>query len=797
LPGSTDIDGDAVSYAINTQAANGTAVVNAGGTFTYNPNANFNGSDSFSYTISDGQGGTNTYTVTVSAAPVNDAPTTSVVTLSPIAEDSGPRLITQSELLANAADVDSASLTATGLIIASGAGSLVDNGNGTWTYTPALHDDTAVSFSYTVSDGSLTAPGSASLDITPVNNAPMSSAYGFSTWEDTVFSGTLPAASDVEGDTITYGLTTPASHGTVSIATDGSFAYTPVADYFGSDSFAFTVSDGNGGSNTYAVSIDITPVNDAPSGTDGTVSVNEDSTYLFQPGDFGFSDSHDSPADNLLNVLITTLPTAGTLEYQGTPVTAGQAIAATDIVNGKLRFVPVADANGTGYASFTFQDQDSGGIIDGGVDIDPVARTLTINVTPVNDAPIASNDSASGNEDTAITGSVLANDSDIDSPTLTATLASGPANGSLILNADGSFSYTPFANWNGTDSFTYTANDGALTSNVATVTLTVNPVNDVPAASGTTIAVNGNTTYTGSLPAAVDADGDAVSYSLAAQGANGTATVNPDGTFNYTPNAGFSGSDSFVFAINDGNGGSNVYTVAVNVAAVIEAAAPLLPTDPAPPPQTAPDEQQPAAEETPAKPDQTLLAEITHLTIDKAVNANQPGEESSSPSPAYSSGSSSPTFTVSVDVDSTNHETKPPVTLLDSLNAALRSISNDAQAMQLLQNSLGNSSFQQQLNQLQDEIRQQLSLDKNTVASSLAVSTGLSVGYVLWLVRGGVLLSSLLSSLPAWRLIDPLPILGHLKRQKNGDEDDDSLESMLKKSAAKPKPTHHMDGHAS
>ncbi len=76
------------------------------------------------------------------------------MTLAPIAEDSGTRLITQAELLANAADVDGPALTATGLTISSGVGSLVDNGDGTWTYTPALNDDTSVSFSYTITDGS-------------------------------------------------------------------------------------------------------------------------------------------------------------------------------------------------------------------------------------------------------------------------------------------------------------------------------------------------------------------------------------------------------------------------------------------------------------------------------------------------------------------------------------------------------------------------------------------------------------------------------------------------------------------
>ncbi len=104
--------------------------------------------------------------------PVNDAPTTAPVTLMPIVEDSGARLITQAELLSNASDIDGPSLAASGLTISSGGGSLIDNGDGSWTYQPALNDDSAVSFSYIVTDGSLSAAGSATLDIKPVNDAP-------------------------------------------------------------------------------------------------------------------------------------------------------------------------------------------------------------------------------------------------------------------------------------------------------------------------------------------------------------------------------------------------------------------------------------------------------------------------------------------------------------------------------------------------------------------------------------------------------------------------------------------------
>ena len=104
------------------------------------------------YTMQIGSGQTLNAVATITVTGTNDAPTTSAITLSPIAEDSGARIITSAELLANASDIDGDSLTVSGVTIASGSGTLVDNNNGTWTYTPAENDDTAVSFSYTISD---------------------------------------------------------------------------------------------------------------------------------------------------------------------------------------------------------------------------------------------------------------------------------------------------------------------------------------------------------------------------------------------------------------------------------------------------------------------------------------------------------------------------------------------------------------------------------------------------------------------------------------------------------------------
>ncbi len=141
--------------------------------------------------------------------------------------------------------------------------------------------------------------------------------------------------------------------------------------------------------------------------------------------------------------------------------------------NGTFTYTPAPDFNGTD--SFTYTASDGTAVSN--------AATVTITVTAVNDAPMAINDTASTTEETAVSGAVLGNDLDVEAgTTLTATLDAGPANGTVTLAANGTFTYTPAANFSGTDSFTYTASDGAAVSNVATVTITVTGVNDAPVA---------------------------------------------------------------------------------------------------------------------------------------------------------------------------------------------------------------------------------------------------------------------------------------------------------------------------
>src|SRR5881394_3311125 len=268
-------------------SGSGSVVNNGNGTWTYTPAADDDTSVSFSYTINDGQGGSVAGSATLDITPVNDAPTTSQVTLAAIGENSGPRTITTAELLANANDVDGDPLTVAGLAIASGNGSLVNNGNGTWTYTPAANDNSAVSFSYTIADGQGgSVAGSARLDITAVGDTPPTTspvtlaAIAEESGPRTITTAELLAnANDVDGDPLTVtSLAIASGSGSLVDNGNGTWTYTPAANDNSSVSFSYTINDGQGGSVAGGATLDITPVNDAPTTSPVTLAaIAEDS----------------------------------------------------------------------------------------------------------------------------------------------------------------------------------------------------------------------------------------------------------------------------------------------------------------------------------------------------------------------------------------------------------------------------------------------------------------------------------------------------------------------------------------
>ncbi|MDH3793206.1 MAG: cadherin-like domain-containing protein, partial [Rhodospirillales bacterium] len=214
-------------------------------------------------------------------------------------------------------------------------------------------------------------------------------------------------------------------------------------------------------------------------------------------------------------------------------------------------------------------DNDGDGLVDGA----DLADCGVVNLPPV-----AVDDAYTTDEDTPLNvaaAGVLANDSDPNGDSITAVLVAGPARGSVTLNTDGSFEYIPDANLNGPDSFTYVANDGALDSNIATVAITVTPVNDAPVAVDDAYATDEDVVLNVAAPGVLgndtDADGDPLSAVLDVGPANGTLALNGDGSFTYTPNANFNGPDSFTYHANDGAADSNIATVAITVNAVNDA----------------------------------------------------------------------------------------------------------------------------------------------------------------------------------------------------------------------------------
>ncbi|WP_296478644.1 Ig-like domain-containing protein, partial [Roseinatronobacter sp.] len=333
--------------------------------------------------------------------------------------------------------------------------------------------------------------------------------------------------SDPDDDDLTVIGNTDPLNGTVSVNPDGTFTYTPTAGFTGTDQFTYTISDGNGGTDTATVTL---KVNGAPDANDDIVNGQEGAPIE------GSVLDNDTDADgDPLKIIGNTEPENGTL-----------------VLNEDGTFTYVPDDGFTGEDSFTYTVSDG----NGGTD----TATVTLNV---NGAPTAEDDAIDGAFNSAIEGSVLDNDSDPDGDDLTVIANTAPANGSVVINANGQFVYVPNEGFTGEDSFTYTVSDGNGGTDIATVTVNVGEApNTAPDAENDFFSGVFNQMIEGSvLDNDTDPDGDALTVIGNTDPANGTVVMNPDGTFTYTPNDGYSGEDSFTYTISDGNGGQDTATV--------------------------------------------------------------------------------------------------------------------------------------------------------------------------------------------------------------------------------------------
>ncbi|WP_254510007.1 tandem-95 repeat protein [Anatilimnocola floriformis] len=543
----TDVEGSTLTPQLASQPMHGTVTFNPDGTFNYQAEANYNGIDGFSYLVNDGTDNSEVATVTIMVNPVNDAPVAGNDEYS-MNEDE-VLTIDANGVLANDSDIDGDTLTPT-IVAQPLHGTVVMNADGSFTYTPAADFNGVDGFSYQVSDGTTTSDvASVTINIAPINDPPVAVNDEYTTPEDTELLVDIPGVilNDVDPDStnLTTTLVSPPQHGSVELGSDGKLHYTPAADFNGVDGFSYTVSDGEFTSDVASVTITVSPVNDAPVSQADSYEVAEDDVLtVAEVGVLG----NDSDVDSSpLTVTLGTGPTNGTLE-----------------LNSNGTFVYTPNANFSGEDSFTYIASDG--------ELAGEETTVTINVTPVNDAPVSVADSYEIGEDGVLTvdeGGVLANDTDSDSSPLTVTLGTGPTNGTVELAADGTFTYTPNADFNGEDSFTYIASDGELAGTETTVTITVTPENDKPFAEDDAYTTDENTPLqidpAGVLANDSDIDGDALTASIVTGPTNGTLTLNSDGSFLYTPNAGFAGTDTFTYAAEDGTDAATaVVTITVN-----------------------------------------------------------------------------------------------------------------------------------------------------------------------------------------------------------------------------------------
>ena len=397
------------------------------------------------------------------------------------------------------------------------------------------------------------------------NTPPDAMADAFTTAEDTELTGNVladngnGADSDSDGDTLTVN-TTPVSnvaHGTLVLNANGSFSYTPYANYNGTDNFTYQISDGNGGTDTATVSLTVNAVNDDPIARNDSGFATAEDTELTGNvlADNGNGADSDGDGDTLT---VNTTPVSNVAH--GTLVLNA---------NGSFSYTPHANYNGTD--SFTYQVSDG----NGGTD----TATVSLTVNAVNDDPIAGADSGFATVSTEPleidVATLLANDTDGDpdlSQTLTITSVGGAVNGSVSLSG-GTITFTPSTGHVGAASFTYVVSDGAGGTDSATVNLTVS-ANQAPTAEDDSYAVDEDSTIAGNvLENDSDPEDDSLTATLVSAPLEGVLTFAADGAFSYKADAdlfdlaspGTVIEQTFTYEVTDAEGGSDQATVTLFV----------------------------------------------------------------------------------------------------------------------------------------------------------------------------------------------------------------------------------------
>lgn len=552
LGNDTDADGNAITAIKVSGPLHGTLTLNADGSFIYVHDGSESLSDSFTYKANDGLFDGNTVTVSISVNPINDAPIALPDSYS-VNEGGTLTVNAASGVLANDTDAEGNGLNAVEITSVT-HGTLTLNANGSFTYVHDGTETTSDSFTYLANDGSDDGNiVTVSIAINPVNDAPVALADSYSVNEGASLNipagtGVLSNDTDAEASPLNATKVSDPAHGTLTLNPNGSFIYTHDGSETNSDSFTYKPNDGASDGNTVTVTITINPVNDAPVAVADAYSLNEGGTLAVPAATGVLANDSDAEGSVITAVLVTTT-IHGTLTF-----------------NPNGSFTYVHDGSETTNDSFTYRPND--GLTNGS----PVTVSLTI--IPVNNPPVTVPDSYTFNEgataNVPAASGLLANDTDAEGNTLRAIKVTDPSHGTVTVISNGSFSYTHDGSETTSDSFTYKSNDGTSDGNTVTVTITVNPVNDIPSgvadsysvSEGGSLIINASS---GVLSNDTDAEGSALTAIKLSDPLHGILTLNPNGSFTYVHDGSEPASDSFSYKPNDGTIDGNMVTVTVTI----------------------------------------------------------------------------------------------------------------------------------------------------------------------------------------------------------------------------------------
>jgi large repetitive protein len=534
-----DIDGIVGGARLVSGTANGELGFNGSGAFTYAPRLGFVGTDTFSYmpTTANGNDAATQVSITVQPLVANTAPVALADSYAMLG--AGPLVVgSAAGVLANDTDAQNDPFVA---VLVSGAanGTVTLNQDGSFSYAANAGFSGQDSFTYQANDGqALSAPTAVSISV-PVNRAPVANDAALAVVEDTALAGNLVNfATDADADPLAFTLVLNAAHGLVRLNADGSFTYTPDADYFGTDSFTFRATDGRD-ADSGRIDITVTPVNDRPVASPISYVMQEDGVLVVQPPG-PLANATDADGDALAFVLVTP-PTVGSFSANAT---------------GGFTFTPALNF----FGAVTFQYAASDGVLQSS----PGLGTIT--VLPENDPPATQDDAATTPFNTAIAIAVLANDTDSEGDALTAVVRTGPAHGTAVAQADGSVLYTPNAGFRGTDSFEYSAFDGVTLSIRTPVSITVEPPPNVAPIARPDGAVTNEDTAVSIDVLANDTPGDddLLTITIVDVTGKGSAVVLADGRIHFTPNQDENGFTTITYRLDDGQATSDaVVTVAI------------------------------------------------------------------------------------------------------------------------------------------------------------------------------------------------------------------------------------------